>query len=76
MTFAPPIVIELGEAHGTHLEELLQGTGALAEELEQVMRLVRDRAPQDTSNKILISVVAVYTNAGHRDTEVEAVANF
>jgi hypothetical protein len=75
-TIASPIVIDLGEVLDLHLKELLSGSGTLAEEVEEVMRLVRQRVAQ-RDGAILIPIVAVYTkSAGHSDTHEEVVAAF
>ena len=61
MTVAPPIVIDLGRVLGREIEMLREGRGRLVEEVEEVMRLVRQRAnPDDNVTRIFLPIVAVY----------------
>jgi len=76
MIIASPIVIDLGVAREMDIKELLHGTGKLLEEVEQVMRLVRERTAQESSKGVLIPVVAVYTKAEHPDTREDVLLNF
>lgn len=60
MTHVLPIVIELGDAADTDLDALTRGTGRLADEVEEVMRIVRERAAEGGEKRTLVPVVAVY----------------
>ena len=60
MLVAPPIVVDLGKASDDELDLLMQGKGPLAEDIEEVMRLLRrDTGPQ-TGDRVFLPVVATY----------------
>jgi hypothetical protein len=63
MIIASPIVIDLGDVDEAVIEDLLNSTGDLRDEVEQVMDLVNQRVVQNGGNKILVPIVAVYGEA-------------
>ena len=60
MLVAPPIVVDLGKASDDELDLLMQGTGPLAEDIEEVMRLLRRDTGPRTSDRVFLPVVATY----------------
>jgi hypothetical protein len=60
MTYVLPIVVELGDVADADLAALTSGTGRVADEVEEVMRLVRERCGTSHDGKILVPVVAAY----------------
>jgi hypothetical protein len=58
-----PIVVDLGRARDAHIGELRQGGGRLAEDVAEVMRLIRLNADPASRKKIFVPVVAIYTRA-------------
>jgi hypothetical protein len=61
-----PILIELGDAEEREIEELLQGEGRLAGELDEVMQRLRERLAQQDGTPVLVPIVAL---AGNGDKE-------
>jgi hypothetical protein len=60
MLVTPPIVVDLGKASDDEIDLLMQGTGPLVGDIEEVMRLLRrDTGPQ-TGNRVFLPVVATY----------------
>jgi hypothetical protein len=71
MKVAPPIVVDLGRARPAKIRQFGTGAGQLADDVEEVMRLVRlDLGPAD-ANRVFVPVVAVYTrvDAGRDEDE-------
>jgi hypothetical protein len=60
MNFVTPLVIELGEAAEADVEALLEGKGTLADDIEEVMRLIRQHASASKDARIFVPVVAIY----------------
>jgi hypothetical protein len=54
------MVVELGDVADADLEALASGTGRVADEVEEVMRLVRERYGTSHGEKTLVPIVAVY----------------
>lgn len=75
MAIASPIVVDLGTVPEGCIQELLDGTGELLEEVEQVMQLVHKRIAQENGSRILIAIVAVYSEAVHSDTPEQLFVN-
>jgi hypothetical protein len=63
MSITLPIVVSLGRTRDEQVELLRQGGGQLVEDVEEVMRLVRQNAGPDCGNKIFLPIVAVYRRA-------------
>ena len=63
MSYVVPIVIELGDVADADLDALVEGTGRLAAEVEEVMRIVRARCAESQEKRVLLPVVAVYAAA-------------
>jgi hypothetical protein len=61
MTNVLPIVVELGDVVDADLAALTTGTGAVADEVEEVMRVVRERCARSQDKRTLVPIVAVYT---------------
>jgi hypothetical protein len=61
MTYVLPIVIELGDAVDADLDALMSGTGPLSDEVEEVMRIIRERCASSRDKRTLVPIVAVYT---------------
>jgi hypothetical protein len=76
MTIASPIIIDLGNAQESHINELLDGGGELLEEVNQAMQLVHKRTAQENGTRILVAIVAVYSEAAHSDTPEQLFVNF
>ena len=66
MSYVVPIVIELGDVADTDLEALTGGTGVVSDEVEKVMRIVRERCAESGEKRTLVPVVAVYTVVSDR----------
>lgn len=66
MSYVVPIVIELGDVADADLEALTGGTGSVADEVEKVMRIVRERCAKNQDGRTLVPVVAVYTAVSDR----------
>ena len=60
MLVIPPIVVDLGKASDDEIDQLMQGTGPLVEDIEEVMRLLRRDAGPQTGNRVFVPVVATY----------------
>jgi len=61
MTYVLPIVIELGNVADADLAALTSGTGNLADEVEEVMRIIGERCAKSQDGRTLIPIVAVYS---------------
>ena len=60
---ASPIVVDLGRTRGANIRQFSEGVGQLVDDVEQVMRLVRqDAGPQDQT-KVFVPIIAVYRRA-------------
>jgi hypothetical protein len=57
---APPIVIDLGRLDRDEVRLLREDNGRLRDDVEDVMRLVRDKLGTDGGDRLLVAVVAVY----------------
>jgi hypothetical protein len=57
-----PIVVSLGTARDRHLVEFRGGGGRIADEVEEVMRVVRQTMPPEQRERILLPVVVVYAD--------------
>lgn len=66
MTNVLPIVVELGDVVDADLAALTTGMGAVADEVEEVMRVVRERCARSQDKRTLVLIVAVYTAAPER----------
>ena len=60
MLVTPPIVVDLGKASEDEIDQLMQGTGPLVEDIEEVMRLLRRDAGPQTGERVFLPVVATY----------------
>jgi hypothetical protein len=60
MLVTPPIVVDLGKAGDDEIDLLMQGTGPLVEDIEEVMRLLRRDAGPQTGERVFLPVVATY----------------
>jgi len=70
MLVTPPIVVDLGKASDDEIDLLLQGTGPLLEDIEEVMRLLgRDTGPQ-TGERVFLPVVATYVRSDEEKSYV------
>lgn len=63
MTRVLPIVVELGDVVDADLAALTRGTGTLPDEVEEVLRIVRERCAKGQDKKILVPIVAVYRHS-------------
>lgn len=61
MTYVLPIVVELGDVVDADLIALTSGTGTLSDEVEEVMRIIRERCAKSRDKRTLVPIVAVYT---------------
>ena len=66
MSYVLPIVIELGDVADADLEALTSGKGILSAEVEEVMRIVRERCAKGQDSRTLVPVVAVYSAISDR----------
>ena len=48
---APPIVLELGKISRDEVSKLREGQGQVAEDVEEAMRLLRQKAGPDRANR-------------------------
>ena len=69
MSIAPPIVIDLGKIDRGSFEELHDGNGRVQEEIAAVLQLVRPHIAQESGNRTLVAVVAVYREVSPRKGE-------
>jgi hypothetical protein len=60
MRFAQSIVIDLGDASEADVKALLEGRGALADDVKEAMRLVRRHATATKDSRTFVPVVAIY----------------
>jgi hypothetical protein len=60
MLVTPPIVVDLGKASDDEIDLLMQGTGPLVADIEEVMRLLRRDAGPQTGERVFLPVVATY----------------
>ena len=60
---APPIVIELGKISHGEVRKLREGQGQVAEDVEEAMRLLRQKAGPDRANRVFVPIVVLYTKA-------------
>ena len=58
-----PIVIDLGKTREEHIRALRDGSGKLAEEIEEVLRLVRRDTDADGGRRVFVPIVAIYAPA-------------
>ena len=57
-----PIVVSLGTTRELDLAEFRSVVGRIAEDVEEIMRLVRRSMPPEQADRILLPVVVVYTD--------------
>jgi hypothetical protein len=69
ISIAPPIVIDLGKIDRGSFEALHKGNGRVQEEIAAVLQLVRPRVAQESGNRSLVAVVAVYREVAPRKGE-------
>ena len=55
---APPIVVDLGEIAHADIERLRGGSGQIAEDVQEVMRLLNVRA--EGSDRVFLPLVMLY----------------
>ena len=60
---APPIVVELGEISHGEVRKLREGQGQVAEDVEEAMRLLRQKAGPDRASRVFVPIVVLYTKA-------------
>ena len=60
---APPIVIELGKISRAEVRKLDEGRGQVAEDVEEAMRLLWQRAGPDRADRVFVPIVVLYTKA-------------
>jgi hypothetical protein len=60
---APPIVVELGKISHGEVRKLREGQGQVAEDVEEAMRLLRQKAGPDRANRVFVPIVVLYTKA-------------
>jgi hypothetical protein len=60
---APPIVVELGKISHGEVRKLREGQGQVAEDVEEAMRLLRQRAGPDRADRVFVPIVVLYTKA-------------
>jgi hypothetical protein len=65
MEIGSPIVIDLGKVRNADFNELFTGKGKLLEEVHEVIRLLK--AAEESSNRILVPIVAAYDLAPPSD---------
>ena len=59
----PPIVVELGRISRADVEKLREGKGQAAEDVEELMRLLRLKAGPDRADRVFVPIVVLYTKA-------------
>ena len=65
-----PIVVDLGEIREAQIRALRNGAGGLADEVEEVLRLVRRDADADGGSRVFVPIVAIYAPAqGGQDAD-------
>jgi hypothetical protein len=57
----PPIVVELGKIARADVEKLREGKGQAAEDVEELMRLLRLKAGPDRADRVFVPIVVLYT---------------
>jgi hypothetical protein len=57
-----PIVVSLGTTPELDLAEFRSGVGRIAEDVEEIMRLVRRSMPPEQADRVLLPVVVVYAD--------------
>jgi hypothetical protein len=60
---APPIVVELGRISHADVEKLREGKGQAAEDVEELMRLLRLKSGPDRTDRVFVPIVVLYTKA-------------
>jgi hypothetical protein len=60
---APPLIVELGKIARNDALQLRMGNGPVADDVEEVMRLVRTQAPPEREDTVLLPIVVLYTKA-------------
>jgi len=60
---APPIVLELGKISRDEVRKLREGQGQVAEDVEEAMRLLRQKAGPDRAGRVFVPIVVLYTKA-------------
>jgi hypothetical protein len=60
---APPIVVELGSISHGEVRKLREGQGQVAEDVEEAMRLLRQKAGPDRADRVFVPIVVLYTKA-------------
>ena len=55
-----PIVIDLGKTQEEQIRALHSGTGELADEVEEVLRLVRRETDAEGGRRVFVPIVAIY----------------
>ena len=60
---APPIVVELGKISHGEVRKLREGQGQVAEDVQEAMRLLRQKAGPDRADRVFVPIVVLYTKA-------------
>jgi hypothetical protein len=60
---APPIVVELGKISHGEVRKLREGLGQVAEDVQEAMRLLRQKAGPDRADRVFVPIVVLYTKA-------------
>ncbi|HEY2183840.1 MAG TPA: hypothetical protein VGH39_02500 [Xanthobacteraceae bacterium] len=57
-----PVVVSLGIAREHHLNEFRGGAGRIADDVQEVMKLLRGSMPPEQDHRVLLPVVVVYAD--------------
>jgi hypothetical protein len=57
-----PLVVSLGTARERHLADFRSGVGRIADDVEEVMTVVRKTIASEEGNRVLLPVVVIYVD--------------
>jgi hypothetical protein len=74
MTITAPLVIDVGRMQEDAIEELRRGGGQIAEDVEEVMRLLHASGNPQFGNRSFLPVVVVYSREKNSPEEIDSIA--
>jgi hypothetical protein len=69
MNITPPIVVDLETVREVDVDLLRSGTGALIDDVREVMRQVRTSAGPERAGRVFVPVVVVYSEPEQDEDE-------
>lgn len=58
---SPPIMVDLGTARASEIEQLLASTGPLGNDVQEVLRFIGPRIDAESGRRRMLPVVVIYS---------------